>query len=344
LAKELGELVPLLESTDFDITLTGFEAPEIDALFADLDRERPEPENILPRLEEAAVSRPGDIWILGRHRLGCGDARSAPLLDRLMAGSRAHAGVADPPYNVRVADIQGRGRIKHPEFAFASGEMTDQRYQTFLEEGLGNAARVSADGAVHYVFHDWRHCVEVHTAGRKVYGALLNMCVWAKTSAGQGSFYRSQHELIAVFRVGDGAHQNNVCLGRFGRNRSNLWTYPGMAGFSGGRMELLALHPTVKPVALVADAMRDCTTRGDIVLDPFMGSGTTIMAAEKVGRRGYGLEFEPRYVDAAIRRWQAFTKAEATLEGDGRTFAEIAAERLDRSAAEPRKTPRRSKT
>jgi DNA modification methylase len=158
---------------------------------------------------------------------------------------------------------------------------------------------------------------------------MLNVCVWAKTNAGQGSFYRSQHELIAVFRVGAGSHQNNIELGRFGRNRSNVWTYPGVNSFGVGRTDMLAMHPTVKPVALVADAMRDCTGKGDIVLDSFLGSGTTILAAEKIGRRGYGMECEPRYVDVAIRRWEAYTKSEAVLEGDGRTFAELRAERVE---------------
>jgi hypothetical protein len=327
LVKELGDLGELLAPLNWDISLTGFEAPEVDALFADLGTERPEPEDTLPPLETVAVSKAGDLWALDRHRLVCADARSQQDLDRLMTGSRARMVCADPPYNTRVADVQGRGWIKHPEFAFASGEMSEVQYVQFLEEALGNAARVSAEGAVHYVFHDWRRSVEVNTAGRTVYGAMLNLCVWAKTCAGQGSFYRSQHEFVGVFRVGGSGHQNNVCLGRFGRNRSNLWTYAGVTGFGGGRMELLALHPTVKPIALVADAIRDCTTRGDIVLDPFIGSGTTILAAEKVGRHGYGVEFEPRYVDAAIRRWQAFTKQEAVLEDDGRTFAQVQAER-----------------
>ena len=242
---------------------------------------------------------------------------------------------ADPPYNVQVADVQGRGRIKHPEFAFASGEMSEDQYIAFLGKALSNAARVSADGAIHYVFIDWRHIFELVAAARPIYGAMLNICVWAKTSAGQGSFYRSQTEFVGVFQVGKNGHQNNIRLGRFGRNRSNLWTYPGMSGFGPGRREMLAMHPTVKPVALVADAMRDCTTKGDIVLDPFLGSGTTAVAAEKVGRRCFGLECEPRYVDVAIRRWEACTKLEAVLDGDGRTYAEVKAERLESRGIDP---------
>ena len=246
-----------------------------------------------------------------------------------MASEQVRMVSADPPYNLRLSDVQGRGRIKHPEFAYASGEMSEPQYIAFLEESLGNAARVSTDGAIHYVFIDWRHVFELVSASRTVYGAMLNLCVWAKTSAGQGSFYRSQHELIGVFQVGQNGHQNNIRLGRFGRNRSNLWTYAGMNGFVTGRQDMLAMHPTVKPVGLVADAMRDCTTKGDAVLDPFMGSGTTILASEKLGRRGYGLECEPKYVDVTIRRWEAYTKAEAVLEGDGRTYAEVKAERLE---------------
>jgi DNA modification methylase len=213
----------------------------------------------------------------------------------------------DPPYNVKIADIQGRGRIKHPEFAFASGEMDESEFIAFLKTTLGNAARVSRNDAIHYVCIDWRHVSELIAASRSVYCKMLNLCVWAKTNPGQGSFYRSQHELV---------------------NRSNVWNYPGISSFGAGRLDLLAQHPTVKPVSLVADAMRDCTTKGDIVLDPFLGSGTTILAAEKIGRRGYGLEFEPRYVDVAIRRWEKYTKSDAVLDGDGRTFTEIAAERL----------------
>jgi DNA modification methylase len=335
LVKELGELGPLLEPLNCDLTLTGFEAAEIDALFADLGSATPGPEDTPLPFDKHAVTRAGDQWVLGRHRVLCGDARSGPDLDRVMGGAAAHMVCADVPYNQRVADIQGRGRIKHPEFAYASGEMNEPQYIAFLEEALGNAARVSIDGAIHYVFIDWRHVSELVAAGRTTYGAMLNLCVWAKTSAGQGSFYRSQHELIGVFRVGQNGHQNNIRLGRFGRNRSNLWTYAGVNGFVAGRQDMLAMHPTTKPILLVADAMRDCTTKGDIVLDPFMGSGTTILAAEKVGRRGYGLECEPRYVDVTIRRWEAYTKGEAVLEGDGLTYAEVKAERLDSLCTEP---------
>jgi DNA modification methylase len=240
-----------------------------------------------------------------------------------MNGASAAAVFCDPPYNLRVSAIGGRGRIRHPEFAFASGEMQPQQFQRFLSKILANGVRVSAEGAIHFVCMDWRHVVDLISVGRKHYGAMLNLVVWNKSNAGQGSFYRSQHELIGVFRVGDGRHKNNIELGRFGRNRSNVWTYAGVNTFGRGRMDAIAAHPTVKPTALVADALLDCTSRGDVVLDQCSGSGTIFLAADKVGRIAHGLEIEPRYVDAAILRWQQLTKLEATLEGDGRSFEEV---------------------
>jgi DNA modification methylase len=328
LLQELGELGPLLEPLNLDLTLTGFEPAEIDALFADLQDDRPDPADIVPAVEESIVTRPGDLWRYGQHRLLCGDARSPADLDRLMGKSRASMAFLDPPYNVRVADVQGRGNTKHPEFAYASGEMKPSEYVTFLNEALANVSRVSTDGGLIYACIDWHHLPEMIAAAKEVFGEMINLVVWAKTNAGMGSFYRSQYELICVFWVGRAKHRNNVELGRFGRNRSNLWTYAGANSFGRERMEHLRMHPTVKPVALIADAMRDSTVKGDIVLDCFAGSGSTLMAAEKVGRRGRGMELEPRYVDVAIRRWETHTKSEAILDADGRTFAEVKAERL----------------
>ena len=328
LVAEFGDAVELLPEMNLDISLTGFEPTEIDSLFADLDP-RPDPADRDPISEFSSSNPVGDLWSLGSHRLLCGNALThASEMDRLANGARARMVFADPPYNVRVASVQGRGRVKHSEFAFASGEMSSDEYIEFLVTSMGNAARVSVDGAVHYICHDWRHVREVSEAARKVYGAALNLCIWGKTNAGQGSFYRSAHELIGVFRAGDSTHQNNVELGKHGRNRSNLWIYAGVNSFGTDRMELLAMHPTVKPVALVADAMRDCTAKGDVVIDPFTGSGTTIVAAEKIGRKAYGIEIEPKYVDVAIQRWEVYTKREVVLDGDGRTYADIKAERL----------------
>lgn len=341
LALELGELADLLPAEGLDVTLTGFDAAEVDLLLADMAESRNDPDDALPPLPRRATSQLGDLWALGKHRLLCGDARNRADVSRLMAGAAAAAAFTDPPYNLRVAAIGGRGRIRHPEFAFASGEMTSEQFRQFLAETLVNGVRASAPGAVHYVCIDWRHVDALIAVGRNLYGEMLNLVVWNKTTPGQGSFYRSQHELICVFRVGGEPHRNNVELGRFGRNRSNVWTYPGANTFGKGRMETLAAHPTVKPVALVADALLDCTIRGDTVLDQFAGSGTTILAAEKVGRVAYALECEPRYVDVAIKRWRKSTKRDAILLGDGRTFEEIAdarAPRRDDQEAEQSRT------
>jgi len=339
LALELGELIDLLPTEDLDVALTGFEAAEIDQLMADLSSARPAPEDAVVPAPSNPVTLRGDLWLLGKHRLLCGDAQESRDFERLMAGKLAAAAFCDPPYNVRVRSIVGRGRVRHSEFAFASGEMAPARFRRFLFETLGNGARASMEGAVHYVCMDWRHIEQLIAVGRELFSSMLNLVVWNKSNAGQGSFYRSQHELIGVFRVGREPHRNNIELGRFGRNRSNVWSYPGVNAFGKGRITALISHPTVKPVALVADALIDCSTRSDIVLDQFAGSGTTILAAEKVGRIGLGMEYEPGYVDVAVKRWQRMTKLEATLEGDGRTFDEIAASRAAISRSAPVRQP-----
>jgi DNA modification methylase len=326
LALELLELSELMPAEGLDVTLTGFAAAEIDGLLADATMPQA-PEDKLPNVPTRPVSRPGDLWQLKRHRLLCGDARDRGTFTRLMQGTVAKAVFCDPPYNVRVNSIGGRGRIKHPEFACASGEMSPVEFRRFLTTTLGNGVRASGEGAVHFVCMDWRHIADLIEVENRLYGAMLNLAVWNKTNAGQGSFYRSQHELIGIFRVGEERHRNNVELGRFGRYRSNVWTYAGVNTFGKGRMEALATHPTVKPVALIADALLDCTARGDMVLAQFCGSGSTLLAAEKVGRIGYGIEYEPRFVDVAIKRWQGITKLEATLVDDGRTFEEVRAAR-----------------
>lgn len=327
LAEELGELATLLPEFDLDLEITGFEPAEVDSLLGDLADPEQDPADEAPALEKEAISRIGDLWELGPHRLLCGDAQSAAAYRLLMGGVSAAMVFTDPPYNVPIKRVQGRGRIKHREFVQASGEMSPAHFTRFLRRSLALAAEHSADGSIHFVFTDWRHINELSAAGSSVYSELKNIVVWVKTNAGQGSFYRSQHELICVFKSGEGPHQNNVELGRHGRNRSNVWTYPGVNSFRAGRLDDLSVHPTPKPVALVADAIRDCSRRGEIVLDPFMGSGTTILAAERVGRRGYGLELDPRYVDAAIRRWQAYTRRDAVLNDSGETFDEVSAVR-----------------
>jgi DNA modification methylase len=335
LASELGELAVLLPEINLDLTVIGFEPGEIDLLFADRDESRPDPMDEVPPLQPLAVSRPGDLWRLGAHRLICGDARSEADLDRLMGGERACVTFTDPPYNVRVnGHVGGRGRVRHREFAFASGEMSAADFTTFLRESFANIARVCRDGAIAFICMDWRHMVECHAAGMAAFTELKNLVVWNKTSPGQGSFYRSQHELVFVFKAGTAPHRNSFGLGSHGRARSNVWTYPGANVFRAGRMDDLAMHPTVKPIAMVMDALRDCSLKGDTVLDPFLGSGTTLLAAERLGRRGFGVEFDPAYVDLTIRRWQAYTHDEAVLDADGRAWVEVAAGRNDTRASE----------
>ena len=328
LADEIAQLSEILAVDELDISITGFSPGEIDVLSADLEADPSDPaDEIKPELlSDSRVSRSGDLWLLGRHRLLCGDARSRESLSRLMDGNTAAMAFLDPPYNVRVRDIVGRGEIKHQEFAMASGEMSSNEFVDFLAASLQAAASVSHDGGIHYVCMDWRHVSELLAAAKSAYNETLNLAVWVKSNAGQGSFYRSQHELVGVFRVGQGPHQNNIELGRFGRNRSNVWHYAGVNTFRKGRDADLAAHPTVKPVGLIADAIKDCTRRGDIVIDTFCGSGTTVLAAERVGRRAFAVEFEPRFVDVAIRRWQAFTGKDAIHAATRRCFDELTAE------------------
>lgn len=326
LAVELGELTGLLDAEGLDISLTGFDAAEIDALAADLDDEA-EPDDQVPAVGDPAVEK-GDLWLLGRHRLICADARDKAAIARLTDGAQAQMVFIDPPYNVPVlGHVQGRGAIKHREFAFASGEMSSEAFTAFLTESLGVCERNAVDGSIHFVCMDWRHVGELMAAGISVFSELKNLCVWVKSNAGQGSFCRSQHELVFVFKKGEGAHVNNFGLGQSGRSRSNVWHYAGINSFRAERLDELKMHPTVKPVALVADAIRDCSRRGDIVLDTFMGSGTTMMAAERLGRRAFGVEIDPVYVDVAICRWLSVTKADAILAETGETYAEVARRR-----------------
>src|SRR5262245_58232826 len=301
---------------------------------ADFGDDIPDPsDDIDPALLSGPpVTRHGDLWQLGKHRLLCGDARETQQLAWLMAGERARMAFLDPPYNVRVRGVVGRGQIKHQEFVMASGEMAVPVFTSFLTQTLALAAGASLDGAVHFVCMVWRHVGELVEAGRTAYGAMLNLIAWVKSNAGQGSFYRSQHELIGVFRVGESPHLNTIELGRYGRSRSNVWKYAGANTFRAGRMDDLRAHPTVKPVALVVDAIKDCTQRGGIVLDTFSGAGTTLLAAERVGRHARTLEIDPRYVDVAIRRWQAVTGRDAVHSESGLTFEESAAARHDPSS------------
>jgi len=337
LAIELPALAEILVVEGLDVSITGFSPVEIDQLTVDFEEDTSDPDDSIDAkwCTAAPVSEAGDLWKLGKHRLLCGDARNADHVARLMGGAQASMAFLDPPYNVRVRDIVGRGQVKHAEFAMASGELSRSDFVEFLKSTLTRAAAVSCDGAVHYVCMDWRHIGELIEAGGMIYPEMLNLAVWVKSNAGQGSFYRSQHELIGIFRVGAEAHLNNIALGRHGRSRSNVWHYAGINTFRAGRLDELQSHPTVKPVALVADAMRDCSRRGDIVLDLFGGSGTTLLAAERVGRRAYTMEIEPRFVDIAIKRWLAFSGKDAICAQTGRSFDEIAGARSMASASLP---------
>ena len=274
------------------------------------------------------LSRLGDLWILGRHRVLCGSALDRHAFATLFGDERAAMVFTDPPYNVPIdGHASGLGAVHHRPFPMASGEMDSTQFTNFLKQAFDNLAAFTIDGSIHFVCMDWRHIEELTAAGRGVYGELKNLCVWVKDNAGMGSLYRSRHELVFVFKHGRGGHRNNVQLGRFGRNRSNVWTYPGANSFvRSGEGNLSALHPTVKPVAMIADAILDCSARGDIVLDGFLGSGTTVIAAERTGRRCYGLELDPGYVDTIIRRSQTLTGGSAHHAGSNRSFDDLARE------------------
>jgi DNA modification methylase len=324
LALEFGELQLELPKIGLDLSISGFEPGEVDSIISDFADEPADAADQIPEVEESAVSKSGDIFLLGRHRLVVGDCNNPDVFKALMKNELATMAFLDPPYNVRVnGHVGGRGAIKHREFAQASGEMTSDQFAQFLKTTLSTCSANLADGSIAYVCMDWRHLPELFAAGAVAFDELKNVCVWVKTTPGQGTFYRSQHELVCVYKRGTAAHINTFELGQNGRSRSNVWSYAGANTFRAGRVDDLKMHPTVKPVSLVADAMRDCSRRHSIVLDSFSGSGTTILAAEKIGRRAFCIEIDPRYVDVAIRRWQRFTGIDAILERTGRSFDEL---------------------
>jgi len=305
-----------------DLTVTGFEVAEIDILLGNDDKAAEADAPFDDLVKPDPVSRPGDLWLLCSHKILCGSALLAEDYARLLGGEQVQMVFTDPPYNVRVKDISGLGKHKHAEFAMASGEMDRAEFLAFLGTALGHMASHSTDGSIHFVCMDWRHIEELVAAGREAYTELKNICVWAKDNGGMGSLYRSQHEFVAVFKNGTAPHVNNIQLGKHGRYRTNLWKYAGQNTFHAGREDDLAAHPTVKPTALVADAILDCSVPAGIVLDPFGGSGTTILAAENTGRHARLMELEPVYVDVAIRRWQKMTGKDAVHAETGKTFAQ----------------------
>ena len=310
LAAELGDL-QLLDEVEIDVT--GFSIPEIDSLIDGIATEEAgDPRADALPTDAPARCQPGDVWRLGRHRLICGNALDPAVVTALMNGEKARMVFTDPPYNVPIdGHVCGLGKVKHREFAMASGEMSEAEFTAFLETACRNLANHTVDGAIHFICMDWRHMGELMAAGGRVYTELKNLIVWAKDNGGMGSFYRSRHELIFAYKAGDAPHVNAFELGQHGRYRTNVWNYRGVNSANAGRKEELALHPTVKPVEMIADAIKDVSGRNDIVLDLFAGSGSTLIAAEKTGRRAYVCEIDPVYCDRIIARWETFAKDDA---------------------------------
>ncbi len=334
LAIELQALIDL----DFDVSLTGFSLAEVDFTL-DAARERdpeapPGVEDEIPAMAAEAVTRMGDVWVLGRHRLICGEAREPLDYARLLGDEMVDLVFTDPPYNVPIdGHVCGSGRIRHREFAMGVGEMSQDAFTRFLADALKPMAARCRDGAIAFVCMDWRHMTELLNAGAQVFSGLKNLCVWNKTNGGMGTFYRSKHELVFVYKVGTAPHINTFGLGDTGRYRTNVWDYAGISSMGSTRGEDLAMHPTVKPTAMVADAIRDCSKRGDIVLDGFGGSGTTLIAAEVCGRAARLIEFDPHYCDVIVRRFERLTGKRAALQATGALFDDVLAERRNGLAA-----------
>ncbi len=341
LSVELEALSIELPKIDLDVAITGFSAGETDAIRTMKEKDRPDPADRAPVAPETPVTCRGDVWLLGDHRVMCGDARSDTDLVRLMGGEKAAVVFVDPPYNVRVqGHVGGRGATRHAEFAFASGEMTSSEFMVFLTDAIRGLIAHSRDGSLHYICMDWRHVSELSQAAGLLYTEQKNIAVWDKKTPGQGSLYRNQHEFVFVYKAGTALHINAIEQGRHGRNRSNIWAYSGINAFGKDRAKDLARHPTAKPVAMIVDVLRDASCKGHIVLDTFLGSGTTLMAAERADRRAFGLEYEPKYVDVAVRRWEEFTRRDAVLEETGETFEEARARRAAGAEHDARRASR----
>ncbi|MDR1160408.1 MAG: ParB N-terminal domain-containing protein [Syntrophomonadaceae bacterium] len=328
LALEFSDLEKL--DLDFSLDITGFDNIEIDNLLnppvSDLKL------NNIPFVKpEEIVSTSGDVWQLGEHRIICGNALEERSFIDLTGGKQANMVFTDPPYNVKIdGNVCGKGSNRHKEFAMASGEMSNDEFTLFLTENFKLLKKYSVSGSLHYICMDWRHIEHITRAGH-VYDEFKNLCVWNKTNAGMGSLYRSKHELVFVYKNGNAQHMNNVKLGIYGRYRTNVWDYAGVNSF-GKNKDLLKLHPTVKPVELIWDAILDSTQSGDIVLDSFLGSGSTLIACEKAKRKCFGIELEPLYIDTTIRRWEDMTGKNAVRQ-DGKTYSELIAEKQGASDA-----------
>jgi DNA modification methylase len=340
LAIELGELAIMLPEANIELEATGFSINEFDQLIADSGNQSQEAaEAELPE-PGPPVSQINDLWLCNRSRLYCADALQAASFVAVMAGQRATMTFTDPPYNVSILKhARGRARTKFKEFSIASGELSNAEYLHFLKSTFSSIASVSVDGSIVFARIDWAHASAMIEAGTQSFAELKNICIWVKPNGGMGTFYRSRHEMVCVFKVGTGPHINTFELGQHGRSRTNVWEYAGLSGFKSGRDDELAMHPTVKPVRMIADAMLDCSKPQSIVLDPFIGSGSTLIAGEMVDRRIFGLELDPSYVDVAVRRWQAFTGRDAILESTGQTFEEVEMERNPLGSRSPAQLP-----
>lgn len=319
------------QDLDFSLDLTGFSTTNIDLLIDGIEQNPADPDpsdGVMTPDAGLPVTKPGDTWIMDGHRVHCGNSLDCLSYEAVMDNAQAALVITDPPYNVAIGGhVGGKGQIQHREFAMASGEMKPGEFVNFLGSVFELLVRFSTDGSLHYIFMDWRHATELLAAGNSTYARLINLCTWIKKNGGMGSFYRSRHELVFVFKNGTAPHRNNIELGKHGRNRTNVWEYGGINSF--GRVtdegNLLAMHPTVKPVQMIVDAILDCSARGDILLDPFLGSGSCLIAAERTGRVLRGIEIDPRYVDVAIRRWQRHTGGHAVHAASGDRFDDIAA-------------------
>lgn len=312
---------------DCPLTITGYDDADIDVFLDDKEAPADPKANNIPFIpENEIISQEGDIWQLGKHRIICGNSLQKETMARLMENKKADMIFADAPYNVKInGHVCGAGSVKHDEFKFASGEMTPEQFTQFLRCSFELLCEFSKDGSLHYICMDWRHIKEIMLAG-EVYDQFKNLCVWCKNNAGMGSFYRSKHELIFMFKHGKEPHINNVELGVHGRYRTNVWNYPGVNGPSAENAEKRAMHPTVKPVEMIKDAVLDATNRDGLVLDSFLGSGSTLIACEKCARICYGVELEPKYVDTAIRRYESLGGGRKAVHvTTGKTYQELLA-------------------
>jgi len=337
---ETGEWDPLalrLELTyqlEFgaDLSITGFEAPEIDNV---LEIGGVNPDELDPlddisdihKPQQNVVNRNGDLWWLGKNRVLCGNARNPDHLSRLVSDRPIALILTDPPFNLKISGHVRTSNGKFPEFAEASGEMTTEEFAGFLTEALGSALVFVAEGGLIYCFMDWRHIDEIREAFRRLSLAQINLAVWVKPNGGMGSLYRSRQELIFIAKRKGEAHRNNVELGKHGRYRTNVWEFGGASGGTKSEEDDFSVHPTVKPVRLLQEAMLDVTVAGEFVLDPFLGSGSTLLAAERVERVCLGLEISPAYVDVTIARWEKMTGREAIHADTGLTFKEVQEQR-----------------